>query len=171
MLNLITKKSGGELNALVRTTVAFTQMFGSKGRNVIPPSASVVSNIRINPGATVQSVVEELKKRIGNDEGKVEVLGDYATDPSPISRTDVEGWERVVKAVRSTWEGVMVSPYLMVQCSDSRHYRDISDRVYKFSAMHMTKEERGMIHGNNERITLPAISKAVEFFYRLMKES
>ena len=49
LLDLICKKSGGELNALVRTTVAFTQMSGSKAANVIPPSASMVSNMRLNP--------------------------------------------------------------------------------------------------------------------------
>ena len=170
-LNLLCKKTGGELNALVRTTVAFTQMEGSKAPNVIPPTASVVANIRINPAETVKSVIASLHSRIGNDAVKIEPVGTYAIDPSPVSRTDVDGWERVVRAVKGTWQGTLVAPYLMVQCSDSRHYRDISDRVYKFSAMHLTKEERGLIHGSNERITLPAVGKAVEFFYRLIKES
>ena len=171
VINLITKKSGGELNALVRTTVAFTSMKGSKASNVIPPSAEVVSNIRINPAETVQSVIAAIGSTIGNDAVKLEPMGDYAIDPSPVSRTDVPGWERVAGAAADTWENTIVSPYLMVQCSDSRHYRDISDRVYKFSAMHLTKEERGLIHGNNERITLPAVGKAVEYFYRLMRMS
>ena len=171
VLNMITKKSGGELNALVRTTVAFTQMQGSKASNVIPPSASVVSNIRINPDETVNSVIADIKQRIGNDKVRIESLDGCAMDPSPVSRTDVEGWERVVAAVRGTWKGTIVSPYLMVQCSDSRHYRDISDRVYRFSAMHLTKEERGLIHGNNERITLGEVGRAAEFFYRLIKLS
>ena len=171
VLDLLTKKSGGELNALLRTTVAFTQMNGSKAPNVIPPAASVVSNIRINPGETVESVIGELKSRIGNDRITLTPMGSAKFDPSPVSRTDVDGWERVSDAVRGTWQGAIVSPYLMVQCSDSRHYRDISDRVYRFSAMHMTKEERGMIHGNNERITFSAIEKAVEFFTRLILAS
>ena len=73
------------------------------------------------------------------------------------------------KAAHDLWPGCIVSPYLMVQCSDSRHYGDISDRVYRFSAMDLTAEERRTIHGNNERIRLEVIPRAVEFFMRVMK--
>ena len=91
-------------------------------------------------------------------------------EPSPISRTDCDGWEKVKRAVEDTWDGCVVTPYLMMQCSDSRHYRDISDKVYRFSAMDMTREERGLIHGNNERIRLEVVGRAVEFFIRLMQQ-
>jgi len=76
----------------------------------------------------------------------------------------------VARAVASTWRGCVVSPYLMVQCSDSRHYGRISDKVYRFSAMDLTSEERAAIHGNNERIRIDAACRAVEFYIRLMKQ-
>jgi len=164
----IGRLSGGELNALVRTTVAFTQMKGSKAPNVIPPSASMVSNMRLNPADSVASALEYLKKTVADD-NVILTVGDHM-EPSPISRTDCEGWERVKNAVGATWPGCIVSPYLMVQCSDSRHYRDLSDKVYRFSAMALTSEERKTIHGNNERIRVEAIGKAVEFFVRVMKQ-
>jgi carboxypeptidase PM20D1 len=165
---MICKKSGGELNALMRTTVAFTQMNGSSASNVIPPEASMVSNIRINPYDNIETVLEHLKKTINNDNVEISLL--HGMNPSRISRTDCEGWDKVASSVASTWKGCIVSPYLMVQCSDSRHYGRISDKVYRFSAMDLTSEERATIHGNNERIRLEAINKTVEFYIRLMKK-
>ncbi|MBQ7082044.1 MAG: peptidase dimerization domain-containing protein, partial [Oscillospiraceae bacterium] len=168
VLDLVCRKSGGELNALVRTTVAFTQMSGSAAPNVIPPTASMVSNMRLNPQDTVDGAVEYIRKTIGDPDIKLTV-GDHM-EPSPISRTDCDGYNRVAKAVADTWKGAIVSPYLMVQCSDSRHYRDLSDKVYRFSAMDLTKEERGSIHGNNERIRLDCLYRSVEFFIRVIKQ-
>ena len=56
----------------------------------------------------------------------------------------------------------------MVQCSDSRHWGVISDRVYRFSAMDLTSEDRRTIHGANERIRLEVIGRSVEFYLRLL---
>lgn len=168
VLNLICKKSGGELNALLRTTVAFTQTQGSSASNVIPPEATMVSNIRLNPLDTMDSEIEYLKKVIGND--KIQVTALRGMNPSHISRTDVPGYKIVKDAVAGTWKGCLVAPYLMVQCSDSRHYDKISDRVYRFSAMDLTAEERVTIHGNNERIRVETVGRAVEFFIRIMKQ-
>jgi acetylornithine deacetylase/succinyl-diaminopimelate desuccinylase-like protein len=61
ILDGVCRKSGGELNALIRTTVAFTQMDGSKAPNVIPPEASMVSNIRLNPEDSVESAKQYIK--------------------------------------------------------------------------------------------------------------
>ncbi len=168
VLDMICKKSGGELNALMRTTVAFTQAEGSSASNVIPPEASLVSNIRLNPADDMESALEYIKKTVGDE--KVEVTCLHGMNPSRISRTDCEGWDKVASAVASTWKGCIVSPYLMVQCSDSRHWGRISDRVYRFSAMDLSSEERAAIHGNNEKIRLETLSRSVEFFIRLMKK-
>jgi carboxypeptidase PM20D1 len=108
-----------------------------------------------------------LKKTVGDKDVQVSLL--YGMNPSRISRTDTQGYQKVAQAVAHTWKGCITSPYLMVQCSDSRHWGKISDRVYRFSAMDLTSEERGTIHGVNERIRVSCALSAVEFYRRLMK--
>ncbi len=168
VLDLICRLSGGELNALVRTTVAFTQAEGSQARNVIPGEARLVSNMRLNPADSVEGALHYLRKCAGDPQ--VEITALEGAEPSPISQTGCEAWDKVAQAVATTWPGCIVSPYLMVQCSDSRHYRDLSDHVYRFSAMDLTGAERKTIHGHNEGIRLETIGKAVEFYIRLMKQ-
>ena len=166
VLDLLGKTSGGEMNALMRTTVAFTQMEGSSARNVIPPEAKMVANMRLNPADSVQSALGYLRKVVDDDNVEISALESF--EPSRISRTDCPGWEKVASSVAETWRGCIVAPYLMVQCSDSRHWGVLSDKVYRFSAMDLTAAERATIHGNNERIRLETAARAVEFYIRLM---
>ena len=168
VLDLICRMSGGELNALVRTTTAFTQMQGSSARNVIPATATLVSNMRLNPQDTVASATAYLEKVVSGCGVEVSVL--ESNEPSPISQTNCEAWDKVASSVAETWNGCVVTPYLMVQCSDSRHYAGLSDHVYRFSAMDLTAQERKTIHGNNERIRLDCLHRSVEFYIRLINK-
>lgn len=169
LLSLIARKNGGELNAMVRTTVAFTRMKGSESNNVLPTEATMVSNIRLSPADSVHDTIAYLRRTI--DDKRVELRPIQSINPSRVSCTDCEGYARVTEAVRATWQEAIAAPYLMMQCSDSRHWGAISDRVYRFSAMELTAEERRTIHGQNERIRIDALCRTVEFYIRLLKRS
>ena len=168
VLDLLGKKSGGEMNALLRTTSAFTQMEGSAAPNVIPPEARMVANMRLNPADSVASALEYLKKTVNDP--KVEICAVDSFEPSNISRTDCEAWEKISSVITQVWPGTIVTPYLMVACSDARHWSKVSDKVYRFCPMEMTAEERGTIHGNNDRMRLKCIGDVVQFYIRLMKK-
>ncbi len=166
VLNIMCKKSGGEMNALVRTTAAFTQMKGSDAPNVLPPAASVTANMRIIGGETMESARRRLIRTIDNPDITVTIEG---RDPSPTSRVDGAGYALLSRAIRETWPQAIVSPYLMIAGSDSRHYAEICERVYRFSPVALTKEERQLIHGRDERIPVDKLATLVAFYQRLMK--
>ncbi len=168
LLDMICKKSGGELNALMRTTCAFTTMQGSKGLNVMPPYARMTANMRIISGETMESTLDYVRKTVNDP--NIEIKCMEGSNPSAISITDCEQWKQLEQAIAGTWKDTLVSPYLMLACSDSRHYCRISDYVYRFSAMALSKEERATIHGNDERIPLETVGKTVEFYLRLIRQ-
>lgn len=167
VLNWIARKSGGELNAMVRTTVAMTCCSGSDAYNVLPPQAKLGINLRLTGEDTVERAKDTLKKAIANDAIRIEEV--YGMDPSPCSDTHCPAWDTLKTAIHQTWPEALVSPYLMMACSDSRHFSKITDRVYRFSAMHLSKEERSMIHSSDERIPVQTLLTTVRFYVRLIR--
>ncbi|SEA59411.1 carboxypeptidase PM20D1 [Eubacterium aggregans] len=169
VLYAMAKKGGTELSAMMMTTVALTRMSGSDAFNVMPPEASMGGDIRILPGENAQSVEAHLRSVIGDDDITIHRVN--GTDPKPVSPMAGPGWERLTRVIGQTWPEAVVSPYLMLACSDARHYCRVFDKVYRFSAMALSKEERGMIHGHNERIPLSKLYTTVAFYLRMMMAS
>ncbi|MDF2571707.1 MAG: dapE 2 [Sporomusa sp.] len=167
LIQWIFGRQGGEMNAMIRTTIAVTKMEGSKTFNVMPPKASVGVNLRLLSKETADEALAYVKKVINNE--KIEVAVVEKRDASPNSPTNTEAWQKVKAAIESTWEGVIVTPYLMLAGSDSRHFCDISNNVLRFSAMPLSAEERGLIHGNDERIPVKTLMETIDFYERLIQ--
>lgn len=164
LFSFFCKLVGGELNAMVRTTCAVTKMNGSDAFNVLPTEASFGMNMRVLGNDTLDSTKERLQKIVG-DEININIVN--GMNPSIHSDTSCKEYEMLNEVILENWPDIIVSPYLMLACSDSRHYCRISDHVYRFSAMKLTKEERGMIHGKNERIPVDTMYQTVQFYIRL----
>lgn len=160
-------KAGGEMNALLRTTCAATMACGGTRVNVLPDEASASINLRLNTGDSVAFSMERLRKTIGDDKIQIDRL--YAAEPSRCSSADAEQFRMLQQVIMENWPGTVAAPYLMMASSDSRNYEEICPNVYRFSAMELSKEERGLIHSDNERIAVEKVAQCVSFFVRLMR--
>lgn len=167
LLDYMCTKRGGELNALMRTSLVFTKMQGSKANNVIPPVASVSANLRLLGDDSIDKSIKYLENVIKNE--NISVTKINGNEPCTSSKLDCKQWDIVKDAVHGTWPEAIISPYLMIACSDSRHYASICDYVYRFSAMELSKEERNAIHGHDEKVPTDKIIKVVEFYLRLIQ--
>ncbi len=160
-------KLGSEMNAMLRTTFAFTQAKGSLQNNVMANEATAGLNVRMVNNDTAESTKKYLEKCIDNKNVDVKIV--MAREASPYSSTEGKNWDKLSAAISNTWQGCIVAPYLMIACSDSRNYNGFCKDIYKFSAMALTAEQRGLIHNSNERIAVSEIAKTVEFYLRLEK--
>ena len=76
----------------------------------------------------------------------------------------------IEKAIKLTWSDVIPSPYLMVATSDSRHYHEICEHVYKFSPMDVSKADLAKIHGIDEDITIENVINGTNFYLNLIDQ-
>ena len=165
LLGLFSRLSD-ETSAMVRTTQAITQLSGAQAANALAERAEAIVNIRIAIDSTVAEATAHVKRAIRDDSVVIELL--HPTEPSAVSPTSGKAWELVKATIEETFAGTIVTPYVMLGASDSRHFTRISDYVYRFSPFEMSTEERGTLHAKNERIRVSTFVKGVAFYTRLV---
>ncbi|OGQ81936.1 MAG: hypothetical protein A2289_03625 [Deltaproteobacteria bacterium RIFOXYA12_FULL_58_15] len=157
-------------NALIRTTTAPTMLEGSVKENVLASRARAVVNFRIRPGDTVQSVLEHVHAVV--DDARVKVNpGEGAADPSPMSPSDCWQFDLIEQTIREIYPDAVVAPSLMLGMSDARHYAPVSEHLYRFAPMMFTDQDRGRVHGINERIATGEYAKVPHFYAQLIRNS
>lgn len=165
LLGLFSRLSD-ETAAMVRTTQAVTQLSGAQAANALAERAEAIVNIRIAIDSSVDEATEHVRKAVRDVKVHIELL--HPTEPSPVSPTNGKAWELVKATIEECYPGTIVTPYVMLGASDSRHFTRISDHVYRFSPFEMSKEERGTLHAKNERIAVSTFLTGVRFYTRLI---
>lgn len=156
-----------ETRAIVRTTTAVTQLRGSLAANALPETAEAIVNVRIAVGSSVAETLAHIRKAVRDPLVEVEAVD--ASEPSPVSPTSGPGWEAVVGSISAVHPGAVVTPYVMLGASDSRHFTAISDAVYRFTPFEMSGEERGTLHARNERIHVRTWLRGIAFYATLLR--
>ncbi len=153
--------------ATLHTTIAPTMLKGSPKENVLPQDATAWINYRIAPGQTAQDVMARAKDVTKGMNVQLSWAGGVAADPSPVSSTTSEGWT-LLAALASEKGSIPVAPGLVTAGTDSRYMSDVSSDIYRFSPIHASLNEFGMIHGTNEHMTLENLTRMTDFFTRLI---
>lgn len=157
--------------AMVRTTQAATVMKGSTKDNILPDRAEAIVNIRIMPGDTTKKVLKRVKNIVRDKSVEVSFLDNkYVSNPVKESDINGHGYKLIEEAVEAVYPNTVVAPFLVTAATDSRHYENITDSIYRFSPMMLTPVDLKTIHGINESISLENFSKMIHFFIVMMKK-
>lgn len=155
-----------ETRAMVRTTQVASQLRGAQAANAIPETAEAIVNIRIAIDSSTAQAIDHVRKAIRDPGVQIEAI--HPTEPSPASPTSGPAWELVKAAISETYRDAIVTPYVMLGASDSRHFARVSDFVYRFSPFEMSTEERGTLHAMNERIRVETFLRGIEFYRKVI---
>jgi carboxypeptidase PM20D1 len=156
-----------ETRAIVRTTTAVTQLRGSLAANALPETAEAIVNVRIAVGSSVAETLAHIRKAVRDPLVQVEAVD--ASEPSPVSPTSGPEWDAVVGSISAVHPAAVVTPYVMLGASDSRHFTAISDAVYRFTPFELSGEERGTLHARNERIHVRTWLRGIAFYETLLR--
>lgn len=164
------ENASGAGNALVRTTTAPTIFSGGVKENVIPTSAYALVNFRIIPGQTPEDVLRFAKSTIDDDRIELAFQG-FNSDPSKVSPIDSKGYEAISLTIKQVFDNTLTAPNLVIAATDSRHFVDLSDNIYRFVPYHINKENINSFHGVNEHILVEDYENAIRFYKQLILNS
>ncbi len=152
----------------IRTTTACTMLSGSPASNVLPQTASVTVNFRELPGDTLADTEAHIRRVVKNKDIDVEFL--KGKEASKVSSTDSKSFKVIEKLALQISDKNIVAPFLVMGGTDSYHYEEICDNMYRFSPFTIDASIMLTTHGTDERIPVDQLTVGVEFFKRYIKE-
>ena len=154
-------------NASVRNTIAITGLKASDKVNVIPAQASAEIDARLLPGEDPQAFIGELRRVIGDDNIKIEVLLSFPAATSPAHPEAMKAIQELAKAHDN--DAPVVAP-LVRGFTDCHFFRAKGIPCLGFMPLHNIPSEEGLVHGINERISVESLRSGLRSMYELVRK-
>jgi len=156
-----------EYVGIVRTTCVPTMVDGGHAPNALPQSVSANVNCRIFPGTSRAQTLEELRRVIGDDSIKLEIIEDGSLEaPESPLRPDVMA--AVTKAVHERAPGLAIVPSMSAGATDSAHFRVYGIPAFGVAASFLKPEDE-FAHGLDERLPVATLDPGVKQWETLLR--
>jgi len=156
-------------NATVRTTTAVTQAWGSPAPNILPQKAEINVNFRLNPGDTIESLVEHVRKAVDNP--NIELVTYEEREASKVSPTDSAAFALIEETLKEFYPDIVVTPNGVFGGTDSRKYECVCENIYKFGPFFDISNYHDTMHATNERISIVDLVRGTRFMIRLVEKA
>ena len=152
-------------DALLRTTIAPTMIEGGISENVLPAQATAKINLRLLPGDSIEGSLEHLRKSINDPRVTLNSL-DKPREASPVSDIDSEAFRRLQTTIHQVLPDVVVAPFVLVGSTDTVHYSDLCENIFRFIPTRLSERDTQRFHGIDERIAIENYLEIISFFHQ-----
>lgn len=162
--------SDPHVGSLTRTTAVVTMMNCGVKDNVIPAHAEAVVNTRPGFGQDPSTVMDELIRVIADSRVKVTQIG-VQIPPSRQAKLDDERYGLLAALIEARFPGAAILPAVLTGGTDTKHYADMCDAVFRFVPVELPQEVSAGVHGINERIPVESYRTMISFYMEFMRNA
>jgi acetylornithine deacetylase/succinyl-diaminopimelate desuccinylase-like protein len=152
-------------NARVRDTITPTVLSASNKTNVISDTAYAEIDCRLLPGSDPKKVMSEIKKVIGDNSVKLDVILNFP----PISSPSRSPLMTAIETLAKDHDHASVVPSMIIGFTDSHYFRQKKIISYGFIPVEVLFAEAKGIHGVNERIGVNELTGGIQRMVELLK--
>lgn len=156
-------------NALIRTTTALTMIQAGIKENILPDQARLVVNFRMHPEDDKDSVKKYIERICSKFNVECSWNEKIFHQASSTSSPDSDLYNLTKITTQQVYPEAIVVPALMVASTDSVHFKDFSENIYRNSPILIQKSDLKLFHGVDERLSYDQFSRLVQFYYTQFK--
>jgi len=118
----------------------------------------------------VESVVEHVRQVVHDSRISVQPLEETKSNPSDVTSVDGEPFQLLARTIRQVVPEAVVTPWLVVGATDSRHYAGSLQRAPVHGTA-IAKDDLRRVHGTDERVGVQAYADAVRVYLQLLRNA
>jgi carboxypeptidase PM20D1 len=154
--------------ALLGTSIAPTMIEGGVRPNVLPAEATAMINLRIHPRDRADDLLRVARQTVAHMDGITVVWAEPPREATSISSTASSSYALLAALSRGVLPEAAVAPGLVLAGTDSRHYAEVAENVYRYQPILLTSEDLEGPHGVNERLSIANLDRLIRFYVGLM---